>query len=256
MLCKCKNCNYPNAHTTAGHICGNCKKAGHGAVECNNENAKKLLIPFYNEQMPKELWCTVQECRFPWSHSISSHRFIKKNNNNIKYLQIKCPICTLDNKVPHDQEIIKGLEEQCKVCFDSECHVLLPQCFHVCLCANCANKLNTNNNVTLTKFKNITKIKSNDMIDNNIINEYSDDFSKNFLYQGNKLFGEVKGKIYTIINAGMGNNVYVRRDDIIDSVPQQLKGYFMHNDNWGQYSENTNDRPKLEKFLDGYKVLK
>ena len=51
--------------------------------------------------------------------------------------------------------------------------------------------------------------------------------------------------------AGMGCMMYVKRDDF-KSKPEY---FFMHSDSWGQYGVETDDRPKLAKFLEGYKKI-
>jgi hypothetical protein len=57
--------------------------------------------------------------------------------------------------------------------------------------------------------------------------------------------------IYTIIYAGMGCVWYARRKNNF----QKIELFFMHSDNWGQYGPTTDDRPKLDKFLEGYRQI-
>jgi len=66
------------------------------------------------------------------------------------------------------------------------------------------------------------------------------------------IFKKEDGKIYCILMIGMGCTMYIKRDNI-KSKPDF---FFMHSDNWGQYGPGTDDRPKLAKFLEGYKEIK
>jgi len=50
--------------------------------------------------------------------------------------------------------------------------------------------------------------------------------------------------IYTIRYAGMGCEYYIRKKN------GHIQILFMHNDNWGQYGEATNDKPILDEFID------
>jgi len=58
-------------------------------------------------------------------------------------------------------------------------------------------------------------------------------------------------KIYTKLYGGMGCIWYARRTNNFDKIEL----FFMHSDNWGQYGPETDDRPKLEKFLEGYRCI-
>jgi hypothetical protein len=61
----------------------------------------------------------------------------------------------------------------------------------------------------------------------------------------NHLFVQYGNNIFTILNIGMGCCVYVRFKN------EEIKGLFMHSDSWGQYGPTADDRPKLNKFIQG-----
>jgi phage FluMu protein Com len=55
----------------------------------------------------------------------------------IKFLDIKCPVCRKMNKVDIKEHVIYGLTETCKVCLENEVKIHLPNCKHACLCEEC-----------------------------------------------------------------------------------------------------------------------
>ena len=67
--------------------------------------------------------------------------------------------------------------------------------------------------------------------------------------EATKIFGNIPGKIFGTIYAGMGCQWFVKRDGLYG--PIQL--FFMHTDAWGQYGTHCDDRQKLVSFLDNYK---
>lgn len=66
-----------------------------------------------------------------------------------------------------------------------------------------------------------------------------------------QMMGDKPGKIYVIIGVGMGCSFYLKRDD----VGKPIYGFFMHSDDWGQYGPETDRRPDLSSFTDGYTDL-
>jgi hypothetical protein len=58
-------------------------------------------------------------------------------------------------------------------------------------------------------------------------------------------------KVYTKVYGGMGCTWYAKRANNWEPI----KLFFMHGDNWGQYGESTDHRPRLEKFLEGYRCV-
>ena len=57
--------------------------------------------------------------------------------------------------------------------------------------------------------------------------------------------------IYSILDIGMGCNLYLR----FDYNSKSLLGYFMHSDSYGQYGEETNDCGKVTNFVENYKSI-
>lgn len=60
--------------------------------------------------------------------------------------------------------------------------------------------------------------------------------------------GSIDQPIYTILNAGMGCLWYIRRK----SLQSGLEFFFMHSDDWGQYSPQSDSRPRLNQFIEGF----
>ena len=54
---------------------------------------------------------------------------------------------------------------------------------------------------------------------------------------------------YVTMNGGMGCTWYVRKNN------DTIEGFFMHSDNYGQYGPDTDHRPYLEQFIEGYQFL-
>ena len=74
---------------------------------------------------------------------------------------------------------------------------------------------------------------------------------QNLKLQARKQMGLNEHKVYTIVYGGMGCTWYVRRAN----VHSKMELFFMHSDNWGQYGPTTDDRPKLDKFIEGYRQV-
>jgi len=71
---------------------------------------------------------------------------------------------------------------------------------------------------------------------------------KELQLQARKQLGLSEHKVYTKLYAGMGCIWYARRNNNFEKIEL----FFMHSDNWGQYGPLTDDRPKLNDFIDGY----
>ena len=54
---------------------------------------------------------------------------------------------------------------------------------------------------------------------------------------------EAEDNIYTILYSGMGSHLYVRKRS------NEIQCLFMHQDSWGQYGIDTDNRPILTKFI-------
>jgi hypothetical protein len=100
MSCKVALCRFPETHITTYHRCGNCKKYGHGRVECckGPEPSTDPLDEFFSgikpintqtycqnydkinalynlpiEPLPIERHCTINNCPIKHTHSSSAH---------------------------------------------------------------------------------------------------------------------------------------------------------------------------------------
>jgi hypothetical protein len=71
---------------------------------------------------------------------------------------------------------------------------------------------------------------------------------KRVINEAKNKFGSRDGKIFTKIYCGQGCDWYAKRKG--RNNPIQL--YFMHGDSWGQFGPQCDDRPKLNKFCQGF----
>lgn len=69
--------------------------------------------------------------------------------------------------------------------------------------------------------------------------------------QARKQMNWEEHKVYTKVWGGQGCTWYARRANNWEKIEL----FFMHGDNWGQYGEDTDHRPRLEKFLEGYRCV-
>lgn len=242
--CNVYGCRYSWSHTTLGHECGSCNQFGHGQYECGNSEAKKILSNMKNE-LPQHLQCIMKGCQYKKHHITSRHKCSScsdnhssydcpknnKNNKNIVDISyiITCPICKAVNNISSSQKKIYGSTDLCCVCIEKNIELFLPNCGHICLCLQCANKLNQ---------------KPKKEYEKEIIYDFNEDVKQNALSK----LKDISGKIYTICPNGMGCCTYVRRNDI----GSNLEGFFMHNDDWGQYGFESDRRPLLNDFINGY----
>ena len=181
--------------------------------------------------------CTVLECKYPFLHnSLAHHCSIcfgnhsnTLHNNTNKNIFIKCPICRQSNELDINQKKISGSTDKCCVCLDKEIEIFLPKCGHACLCSACADvikeeMININN-----------KIISFNNIPNQVISEAV------------RKYGDLTGNIYCIVYGGMGCCWYVRKNS-----NNNIDGFFMHSDSWGQYGESTDETPYLNTFIQNF----
>jgi hypothetical protein len=85
-------------------------------------------------------------------------------------------------------------------------------------------------------------------------NKIKDNFIKNqnsAIIFARKIMDLTDGKIFIICPIEMGHMFYCKRD----SIDKPIKLFFMHSDNWGQYGSDTDDRSKLNEFIDGYSEI-
>lgn len=75
--CNVSQCRYLDSHLTFYHKCGKCNKFGHGRLECplihNDEIMCNELIYLLSNSIPTEEYCSVDGCKFKYSHKTSSH---------------------------------------------------------------------------------------------------------------------------------------------------------------------------------------
>jgi len=53
---------------------------------------------------------------------------------------IKCPVCRTENEKSEIKKV-KGLSDNCSICYDNNVEVYFPKCEHACVCNDCFNKL-------------------------------------------------------------------------------------------------------------------
>ena len=250
MICRVDGCRYPHSHTTRGHLCSVCRKYGHGRMNCGNKHNLKI---YYNEVLPTDLQCTKEGCKFKMYHSNDAHHCSKCFQNHsihecprVKFtvniqpkLKIKCPICRVYNEIDLGSNINENSEnnEFCCVCINKKSSVLFPKCGHICCCFSCVKKLNESTN---HKIYNLCK----EIMDEGQMMTFCN------LEEIKKSFRNKKEvKIYSLVYAGMGCSLYIRRD-FIDGM---LLGFFLHSDCQGQYG--VNHIPFANKFVEGYTKL-
>lgn len=73
-LCFVANCLCNWNHVTAGHLCSNCLRYGHGPHECSNISIiNDLFVRCITHKMPNYKYCQIDNCKYPWSHDTSGH---------------------------------------------------------------------------------------------------------------------------------------------------------------------------------------
>tara|TARA_B100001093_G_C26218739_1_gene755169 strand:- start:87 stop:563 length:477 start_codon:yes stop_codon:yes gene_type:complete len=147
---------------------------------------------------------------------------------------IDCPLCRASNEFYLSEPKVESTEK-CSICLEELSDVKFPNCGHVCVCSNCLIQLWNN-----VKYKIITK------------NDGQYEHFDNTFDTALNIFGNKEGKIYTQVNIGMGCLFYLKRNFYGD----QVKGFFMHNDCWGQYGPATSEVPFRNHFLYGYNEIK
>lgn len=71
--CFVKMCRFPESHTTEGHLCGTCKKFGHGQLECNDHAQIKSLEVYSGMMLPNFMRCSVTGCKTGHNHTSDAH---------------------------------------------------------------------------------------------------------------------------------------------------------------------------------------
>ena len=137
-------CRYPTFHTTPGHICGKCKKMGHGRIECHCNIQKKILYDTYkDDKMPNNDWCQDPKCKNKWNHTTMGHCEIYEvpDIRDITEIKVKCPTCKKDNIISSKQPKVFGISDKCIICTTNDVEVFFPNCGHTNLCYDCLEKL-------------------------------------------------------------------------------------------------------------------
>lgn len=248
MSCKVAGCRYSDTHTTLGHCCGKCNLFGHGRVECGKKDLMDALILYHDDKISVDDRCSLRTCGDKSKYHTEQahyctmcykrHSEFECDINAGKY-KVICPLCMAPNMYLNATKI--NSNDTCDVCLTNKVSTELPLCKHRCLCIDCLHELEKahTNPALFTKTFNI-----NDAI----IVDIPDHIKEDAL----KIMGDVDGKVFTMTYGGMGSCFFVRRS----SVDSPLSAVFMHSDSWGQYGPETDDRPYLSLFAEGYKFIK
>ena len=70
--CRVQGCRHAGTHVTCAHRCGTCGRFGHGRMECERPRARATLDAC-PDTLPVDLWCPVQGCNYPWTHTMEAH---------------------------------------------------------------------------------------------------------------------------------------------------------------------------------------
>ncbi len=154
MYCKVAYCRYSSTHVTKGHCCGRCGKFGHGEVECFYPHKIEALKEI-NDVLPNNKICSIADCNNKFLHTIEGHHCpicrkraqhsiinCPQNQSSVDdtLYNIKCPMCRTDNTLINPKKIF-GLTDKCAICLDNNVEILMPTCYHCCLCLECVKKL-------------------------------------------------------------------------------------------------------------------
>ena len=252
QYCQATQCRFSWSHVTSSHLCGRCKRFGHGELECGHESAiADLTQHCVGESLPPELHCTVNGCTYKSTHQSVAHHCRLCLQNHSSYdcpktkvsqtlsltvlppLKIECPLCRQMNTVSADQKQVFGVKDQCVVCMEQPCEIFFPQCGHVCLCRACGYQMGGNVENPYAPHNNGGQFPQA---------VESAAFSK---------MGRRNGPIYVILSAGMGCSWYLRRAE----AGAPLEGFFMHSDSWGQYDGGDNQTDQLKTFIEGFQEI-
>jgi hypothetical protein len=229
--CKVNKCRFPVSHVTLYHLCGNCKKFGHGLIECGN-NKINNLIPYLNDKLPDYEKCFFGECLNSLTHKTESHTCTTcydrlhssstcpLNNKINKECNIVCPKCRTTNKTFFNSY---GSENECIVCFDKS-QVFLPECGHECLCLKCSKQIDLNK----TEFE---------IYDEKYLIDHNYDLTTVRLHLK-------EYPSYVIIYESMGHCTLIRRLN----NSSKLEGLFIHSDD----GYDPNKIKFNDNFINGY----
>jgi len=166
-------------------------------------------------------YCMVKNCRFPYSHTTKGHFCGKCNQYGHGILE--CGNIQKIRKLEEDRSILPTNVQCSHNCRYKKYHMT-----HAHHCNKC-KKRHYETDCIIQEFS----IHDNRF---SISNDNNFDINK-FIHHGTNS--------YINIYVGMGCCVYLtNRNGAINSL-------FLHSDNHGQYSEDTNDVPMMEKFING-----
>ena len=170
--------------------------------------------------------CQVACCRFPDSHTTQSHRC--GYCGEYGHGQIECGNQAKINALQKFYNDILPEHKWCTHCpnhsFAKKKHVS-----HAHNCHKCG-KRHSESDCTIQELDTYLERF-----------HFMEDVAK-FSKQKLEDFGD---NIYTTIYTGMGSTLYIRKKH------GEILALFMHQDSWGQYGVNADDRPILNKFTNG-----
>ena len=181
--------------------------------------------------------CRVKGCRYPFSHVTCPHQC--GTCGKFGHGQVECGNPdTIDHlyQISKGDKMMKQLVCTSKGCVNSHSHSIDAH-----ICSTCGNR-HPNEYCVKTEAEPYLSGSSIMYVREN----YPRQFESDDMY-----FGEEDGKRYTTVYAGMGCVDYLRRD----GIGKPIYIMFMHSDCWGQYGTDTNHKPALDRFLDGYQVI-
>lgn len=164
-----------------------------------------------------KVYCSVKDCRFPYYHVTAGHKC--GNCKEFGHGVIECS---------YPKELPKQYWCSITECKHPNTHMNASHHCYYC------GKLHKESKCLVNK-----------------PNTSLDPIFKGKIKDAEDIFGDEKGKVFCILMAGMGCQIYAKRDN----EKSKIETFFMHSDSWGQYGPESDDRPKLEKFLAGYRKI-
>ena len=145
FYCKVAYCRFPNSHVTKGHKCGQCGMYGHGMAECLSPRQIHNLRRFDDEVLSESQKCNVADCLYQYLHTNDAHhcpncRIKDPHTRTNCQKKVKCPLCRTENTLKNPKPV-KGLTDQCIICYEKSVEILFPDCSHICICTECFNKI-------------------------------------------------------------------------------------------------------------------
>ena len=128
IKCMVAGCRFPYSHVTCAHLCGKCKKYGHGQIECGKKNMTDYLINYFTDEITPDKYCTIIGCKNKKTHTKEAHhceicleRHFYKECEYLTFesgdYNVVCPFCKKENMIKDSQSKVYGIEEKCKICY-------------------------------------------------------------------------------------------------------------------------------------------